>query len=93
MTPLSPATEERLVLVFSPDQQERVRTLLVAECGENVPGWRNAVLERLRIAALKLSDGDFKKLQGDRLRQARLSGCADVGGLRGTVAGLLAVDA
>jgi hypothetical protein len=63
MAPLSERVEKRIEWLFSPDDRERVRTILVEECGENVPGWRMADLERLRIAVLKLSGGKVDKLR------------------------------
>jgi len=61
---LSPKVEVRLFLLFPPDQQEQARTTLMNECGTDIPGWKNAVLERFRCAALKLSDGTLGKSQG-----------------------------
>ena len=60
--PLTPATEQRLQLLFPPEDRERVRTALLDECGENIPGRQVAGLERLRCAVLKISDGEFLKL-------------------------------
>ena len=63
---LSPATEKRIGLLFSPHERELVRTLLVDKCGNNLPGHENAgaeELDRIRFAALKLSEGDLAKLE------------------------------
>jgi hypothetical protein len=61
--PLSPRTEECLTLQFAEADRDPARVILETECGANVPSWRSAGLERLRLAALKLSDGDLSKLQ------------------------------
>jgi hypothetical protein len=63
--PLSHETEMRVVLLFPPEEQERVRVILVDECGHNIPGFRKAGsldIERLRFAALKVSEGRMDKL-------------------------------
>lgn len=60
---LSSATEQRLALPFAPDAQEEARTVLLSECGTNIPGWKSAGRERLHFAALKLSAGKLDKLQ------------------------------
>jgi hypothetical protein len=62
--PLSPETEKRVELLFPPEDWERVSAMLVDECGENIPGWKMADIERLRFAALKLSQGKIHKLAG-----------------------------
>jgi hypothetical protein len=64
MVPLSPEIEKRIELLFEPEDREEVRCLLVKECGENIPMWKSAGLERLRLAVLKLSEGKV-----DRVRQ------------------------
>jgi hypothetical protein len=61
-TPLSPETEMRLELLFPPEEQERVRVILVDECGHNIPEWKMAGMERLRFAVLKISEGQIHKL-------------------------------
>jgi hypothetical protein len=62
--PLSPETEKRIELLFPVEEQERVRVILVDECGHNIPGWKMANVERVRFAALKLSEGNIHKLCG-----------------------------
>jgi hypothetical protein len=62
--PLSPETEKRIELLFPVEEQERVRVILVDECGHNIPGWKMANVERVRFAALKLSEGKIHKLCG-----------------------------
>jgi len=65
-TPLSPATEMRVESMFPPEEQERVRAILIDECGQNIPGFEEAWspdLERLRFAALKVSEGQMDKLR------------------------------
>ncbi|MGA7795939.1 MAG: hypothetical protein WCA19_23145 [Candidatus Acidiferrales bacterium] len=63
---MSPETEKRVVLLFPPDQQERVRAILLEECGNNLPFLQNldgVAMERFRFAALKLSHGDLAALR------------------------------
>ena len=62
-TPLSGFVEERLVARFAREEREEARKRLVEECGENIPGWNSAGLDRLRCGALKVSDGDLQKLR------------------------------
>jgi hypothetical protein len=38
-------------------------TILLEQCGTNIPSWEVAGLERLRFAVLKRSDGDLAELQ------------------------------
>lgn len=57
---LSPATLERLNLLFAPQDRAEASRLLTEECGNNLPFLEklDAVgLERYRFAALKLSEG------------------------------------
>ena len=66
--PLSPATRDRLNIVFAPSDRAEAERLLVNECGNNLPFDQDSdqyQLERVRYAAMKLSHG---KLDG--LRQA-----------------------
>ncbi len=60
---LTPRTERRVELLFPPSERETVRTILLDECGTNIPGWESAGLERLHFAVLKISDGNVAKLQ------------------------------
>jgi hypothetical protein len=65
---LSPETERRVNLLFRPEEQNAAATLLITECGNNLPGLEildEYQLERFRFAALKLSNGNL-----DKLRQA-----------------------
>lgn len=63
---LSQRTETLLARVFTDEDARAVaRTLLTEKCGEEIPGCKNARaedLERIRFAVLKLSGGDFHKL-------------------------------
>ena len=54
-------TERRIELLFAPAEQPEVRSLL-SECGK-IGGFREDDVERVRFAALKLSDGDLHKLR------------------------------
>ncbi len=62
MVPLGEEVEKRIELLFAPEERERARVMLVEECGENIPGWKIANLERLRFAVLKISDGKIHQL-------------------------------
>ena len=64
--PLSPETRRRVDLLFAPDDRPVAEELLVNECGNNLPFNDKSdmfALERLRFAALKLSDGDLQELR------------------------------
>jgi hypothetical protein len=60
---LTPETERRVELLFRPGEREAARTILLEQCGTNIPGWESAGLERLRFAVLKRSNGDLAELQ------------------------------
>ena len=63
---LSRDTDERIQLLFRPEDWEEVRRILIKDCGNNLPFCQNLdarALDRFRFAALKLSDGDFAELQ------------------------------
>ncbi len=62
-SPLSPFVEERLVLLFPPSERSEARALLIEQCATNIPNWKDANLNRLRTAVLKLSDGDMDLLR------------------------------
>ena len=62
---LSIETEMRVQLLFPPDQVGEARKILRDECGNNLPFCENRdsiQMERLRFAALKLSEGNKDKL-------------------------------
>ena len=63
---LSDAVILRINLLFPPEQQKKVSQLLHYECGNNLSSGRNIDtngLDRVRFAALKLSDGNMDKLE------------------------------
>lgn len=63
---LSPQTTRRLELLFPPATREDARRLLTDQCGTNLPlsgDITPASLERVRFAALKVSDGQIEKLK------------------------------
>ena len=63
---LSPLTTRRLDLLFPPATREAARRLLTQECGADLPlsgDTTPASLERIRFAALKVSDGRIEKLK------------------------------
>jgi hypothetical protein len=65
--PISEETERRIELLFGQGEREAVRAILRDECGHNLPFLDRAgsmALERVRIAALKLSAGNFDRLRG-----------------------------
>jgi hypothetical protein len=63
---LSPETQRRVNLIFRLEEQNIVATLLITECGNNLPDLENLDeyrLERFRFAALKVSNGNLDKLR------------------------------
>jgi len=66
MPPLTPACEQRIALLFAPDEVALVRALLLEECGNRLPLLEqadSATMDRYRFAALKLSAGSLDKLE------------------------------
>jgi hypothetical protein len=66
MTELSPETQRRLDALFTGADREQAADLLESQCGSNLPFQEKSDahdLERIRFAALKLSNGDLKELQ------------------------------
>src|SRR4051812_43540250 len=64
--PLSPATHDRLNVVFAPSDREEAERLLANECGSNLPFCQDSdpsQLERVRYAAMKLSHGRLDGLR------------------------------
>ncbi len=62
---LSPRTWQLVQRIF-PDDAEAAGKLLVEQCGQNLPFCRDydeVQLERLRFAALKISEGKLDRLQ------------------------------
>jgi hypothetical protein len=71
-TSLSPETQRRLEALFEGPARKIAAELLVMECGAKLPLWRGTDpqgLERVRFAALKLSNGDL----GDRRRAVEIA--------------------
>lgn len=63
--PVSPETRKRVALLFKPEEQEAACALLQDECGNNLPFMEDKdkiEMERLRFAAIKLSNGELNKL-------------------------------
>ena len=62
--PLSPATRLRMNMLFAPADLNDAELLLVEECGSNLTGKHTTPegMERLRFAALKLSEGQIDRL-------------------------------
>jgi hypothetical protein len=66
MTELSDAPWNKIRQLFPAEHQPKVATILQNECGNNLPFLENLDkdgLDRIRFAALKLSNGSLKKLQ------------------------------
>ena len=64
--PLSPNTRDRLNALFAAGDRAEAERLLVSECGNNLPSCGKSdqyQLERVRYAAMKLSQGDLTSLQ------------------------------
>jgi len=62
---LSPLTKELVEKIFSQKEQEEATYWLENECGDNLSGCETSnakQMERIRFAALKLSEGSLKKL-------------------------------
>ncbi len=63
---LSPETERRISALFKEELRAEVSTLLIEQCGNNLPFCREEDefnLERIRFAVLKCSVGDIAKLK------------------------------
>jgi hypothetical protein len=63
---LSPEALMWISYMFAPDEREQVCKLLTEQCGNNLPFLPRidqTGADRLRFAVLKLSDGDFGKLE------------------------------
>ena len=64
--PLSPATLSRLNALFQHADRGAAHALLVEQCGSNLPfcdDYDSEALERIRFAALKLSEGQLPALR------------------------------
>ena len=65
MIELSEKTKEVLEALFPEESREQAKLLLEKECGDNIPDCEKSnkcQMERIRFAALKLSDGNIEKL-------------------------------
>ncbi|MBU1739829.1 MAG: hypothetical protein KKG35_16995 [Proteobacteria bacterium] len=65
MLPLSEETAKKIAALFPESLRDEVRQLLEIECGDNIPFCENAdefSMERIRFAALKVSEGRLEKL-------------------------------
>ena len=63
---LTAGTEQRIALLFATTERDLVATLLVDDCGNDLPLLDSACavdLERIRFAVLKVSRGDLNELQ------------------------------
>ncbi len=59
---MTTGTEQRVTILFGPNDIELVSSLLTDECGPNLTEYPE-LLERIRFAVLKLSRGDLNALQ------------------------------
>jgi hypothetical protein len=62
---LTPRVQQVIAHFFQPATASLVENLLVEECGSNLPLYKPSTpvgLERVRLAVLKLSNGDQDKL-------------------------------
>jgi hypothetical protein len=65
-SPLSSETRRRLDALFTGAERDVAADLLLTQCGANIPLWTSTDpkgLERIRFAALKLSNGDLAELR------------------------------
>ncbi len=72
--PLTDETLRRIDLLFPPDERELVASILLEECGNNLPLLNNVDahdMDRFRFAALKLSEGRLDKLD-EALKLAKM---------------------
>jgi hypothetical protein len=63
---LSHKTEQHIASLFPPDVRREVADVLLNQCGNNLPFLEKSdehELERVRFAALKLSDGEIGRLR------------------------------
>lgn len=66
MLQLSEGTKRRLQLLFRGEECDQAEKVLVDECGDNLPFIESndeSGIERLRFAALKVSEGKIGKLK------------------------------
>ena len=71
---LSPRTREHVLAVFAPRDRPQAEALLASECARNLPFCEDATaksLERIRFAAIKVSEGNLEKLR-DVVRLAQV---------------------
>lgn len=65
MTEITASTKMTVEKLFGPERSNRVEIMLLQKCGQNVPGcgaWSSLELERVWMSVLKLSGGNFEKL-------------------------------
>ena len=67
MVELTPGTRKRLEMLFVGEECELAASVLETECADNLPFCdaedRGPLIERIRIAVLKLSEGKLDKLE------------------------------
>ena len=65
-TPINDETRIRIELLFPPNEQAQVINMLESQCGYNQLGLSEpssaALLERIRLSVLKVSDGSLSEL-------------------------------
>lgn len=66
MLPLSSKVIDVIEIYFDEDVAPIVKEYLIYECADNIPMCENyspEQMDRIRLSALKISEGDFKKLK------------------------------
>jgi hypothetical protein len=63
MIPLQPDTLKRIQALYPKEQQDKIAQILENECAKGIAPNNNAELERIRIAVLKMSNGNFDEFQ------------------------------
>jgi len=62
--PISTGTEERIIRMFAPEDQQRVRKILLDDVGNNLPFCHDPQeMDRIRFAVLKIAKGRIDKLE------------------------------
>src|SRR5688572_16666405 len=68
MTPLTPAVVQKIEALFSPEDRETAKRLLLERCGGDLPLSNHmssdpSGFDRIRFAVLKLSKGNLESLR------------------------------
>lgn len=74
MIPVNEDTKRRIEALFERNDYERVSQFLERECGDNLPLVEPSyhdLVERIRFAVLKLSEGNFEQLRKQTAEAAK----------------------